>query len=650
MAVNINIPSEVTQHITDGVTITAPSENAVHDALSLKANTADLADVATSGDYNDLINQPSIPAAQVNSDWNATSGLEEILNKPSIPSIAGLVPDTRNLTINGTTYDLSADRTWTIAATASTLQHAVKAGEIMTKGQAVYVSSADGTNMIVTKASNTTEATSSKTMGLIIQNLANNGQGYVMTEGLLAGLNTAAATAGDPVWLGTAGNLIYGLINKPVAPAHLVFIGIVTRSNVSNGEIFIRVQNGFELQELHNVSITSVADNNLLQYDAATSLWKNESLATAGIQSTLESGTSIKTINGTSVLGAGDIIVGGGIAVGTTAVTSGTIGRVFFQATGDVVQQSANLFWDNTNGRLNLGAVGTNSARLDIKSPGALSTDIAFRVRNSADSADLFSVRGNGSQFIQSVPFIHAGTFTGGTSATQSLYIGYNSRGLGSSGARNVIIGTGIGTDTSGVSQTAIGHNISTGSFSTAIAIGDGATLTSNNSCVMGSESYPFTSMAIGTGGVVTSAANVQNMTFSVGGVAGGYTSNTNLSNKFFRLQSQGGSGTGNSAPIQFSVAPSGASGFTANTFVIPFEIRGDAAGLNNYQLATPRTPSASITDGYIQYSNDIVAGNAAPHFRTENGDIIKLYKQDSTGILTVSQLVTVLQNLGLLS
>jgi hypothetical protein len=61
MAVNINIPSEVTQTITDGVTTTAPSENAVFDALALKANSADLALVATSGDYNDLDNLPSIP-------------------------------------------------------------------------------------------------------------------------------------------------------------------------------------------------------------------------------------------------------------------------------------------------------------------------------------------------------------------------------------------------------------------------------------------------------------------------------------------------------------------------------------------------------------------------------------------------------------
>jgi hypothetical protein len=38
---------------------------------------------ATSG-VAEILNKPSIPAAQVNSDWNATSGVEEILNKPTI--------------------------------------------------------------------------------------------------------------------------------------------------------------------------------------------------------------------------------------------------------------------------------------------------------------------------------------------------------------------------------------------------------------------------------------------------------------------------------------------------------------------------------------------------------------------------------------
>jgi hypothetical protein len=45
-----------------------------------------LAIVATSGSYADLSNKPTIPAAQVNSDWNATTGVAQILNKPSITS------------------------------------------------------------------------------------------------------------------------------------------------------------------------------------------------------------------------------------------------------------------------------------------------------------------------------------------------------------------------------------------------------------------------------------------------------------------------------------------------------------------------------------------------------------------------------------
>jgi hypothetical protein len=176
-----------------------------------------------------------------------------------------------------------------------------------------------------------------------------------------------------------------------------VFIGIVTRANVSNGEIFVRVQNGFELDELHNVSITSVTDNDLLQYDSATSLWKNESLSNAGVQANLVSGTNIKTINGNSLLGSGDITISGGsLTVGTTPIASGTIGRILFEGTGNVLQQDSTLFWDNTNKRLGIGATPASTVRLDVRAQGALSTDIGFRVRNSADTANLFDVQGTG--------------------------------------------------------------------------------------------------------------------------------------------------------------------------------------------------------------------------------------------------------------
>jgi hypothetical protein len=176
----------------------------------------------------------------------------------------------------------SASWTSLAYASASTMKQLVKAGEALTRGQAVYASSSDGANLVVSKASNASEATSSKTLGLINQDLTSGSIGRLVTEGLLNGLNTSTATAGDPVWLGTGGNLIYGLSGKPVAPAHLVFIGIVTVAHATNGTIYVRPQNGFELDELHNVAISSASNKQVLQYDSSASLWKNATIS-AGV-------------------------------------------------------------------------------------------------------------------------------------------------------------------------------------------------------------------------------------------------------------------------------------------------------------------------------------------------------------------------------
>jgi len=78
-------------HNNDGSLKTIP-QSKVTDLtadLAVKADTASLATVATSGSYTDLTSKPTIPAAQVSSDWNATSGITQILNKPTIPTQAG---------------------------------------------------------------------------------------------------------------------------------------------------------------------------------------------------------------------------------------------------------------------------------------------------------------------------------------------------------------------------------------------------------------------------------------------------------------------------------------------------------------------------------------------------------------------------------
>jgi hypothetical protein len=116
----------------------------------------------------------------------------------------------------------------------------------------------------------------------------------------------------------------------------------------------------------------------------------------SGLQPTLFSGTNIKTINSTSLLGSGDIAISTGLTVGTTAIASGTVGRVLFQGTGNVVQEDSALFWDNTNKRLGVGATPATDVRLDVRAQGTLVTDIAFRVRNSADTANIVTIQGDG--------------------------------------------------------------------------------------------------------------------------------------------------------------------------------------------------------------------------------------------------------------
>lgn len=148
-------------------------------------------------------------------------------------------------------------------------------GALIPAGTPVYVSGATGDNALIAVASNTSDALSSKTIGLTKTAIATGGFGWVVTEGTITGINTNGSIAGDPVWLGVNGAKIYGNANKPAAPAHLVYLGSVLRVNQNNGSILVKVQNGFELEELHNVKITNPQNNDILKYNASLGLWVN---------------------------------------------------------------------------------------------------------------------------------------------------------------------------------------------------------------------------------------------------------------------------------------------------------------------------------------------------------------------------------------
>ena len=166
------------------------------------------------------------------------------------------------------------------AATASTLRTYVKnsSGGTITKGQAVYITGADGTNALIGLASASTEATSSKTLGIAANTMTNNAFGYVIENGQLSNINTSAATAGSSVWLGnTNGSIVFD--SPPADPANSVYLGVVTKANPSTGEILVKVQNGYELNELHDVNAGSPADGEALIWQASTSQWVNGSVS-----------------------------------------------------------------------------------------------------------------------------------------------------------------------------------------------------------------------------------------------------------------------------------------------------------------------------------------------------------------------------------
>lgn len=213
---------------------------------------------------------PNIPISQnvvFTTGDQTIGGLKDLTTRPTVNTVPVLLSGEVNTTISGVFFTAEVN---------------IKNdnGSTIFKGQPVYVSSAAGSNILVKLASNTGEATSSKTFGLVNQSsLDQNAQGTVVTEGLLQGFNTSAAgNEGDPIWLGPTGNLIFGLTNKPQAPNHLVYLGVVTRKHATQGEIFVHIQNGFEVRELHDARIINEQNRDVLIYNSGSGLWLNSQL------------------------------------------------------------------------------------------------------------------------------------------------------------------------------------------------------------------------------------------------------------------------------------------------------------------------------------------------------------------------------------
>lgn len=204
----------------------------------------------------------------------------------------------------------------------------------ITKGQAVYLFGASGNKASVKLAYNTSDATSAKTFGLAAEDIVTNQNGLVITQGVLDGINTGAYSPGDTLYLGaTAGSWT---ATKPYAPNHLVYIGIVEKANAGAGQIYVKTQNGYELDEIHDVQITTTpSDGQVLTYEASTSLWKPKTPASG-------SGT-VTSIATTSPI------------TGGTITTSGTIGIT--QANGSTDGYLSSSDWNTFNNKPSINKI-----------------------------------------------------------------------------------------------------------------------------------------------------------------------------------------------------------------------------------------------------------------------------------------------------
>jgi hypothetical protein len=156
-----------------------------------------------------------------------------------------------------------------------------RTGVTIPKRSVVYVSGAQGNRPTIALADADLEAGSTAVIGITAEAIPDLGEGFVIISGVLRDVDTSAFTEGAVLWLSqTAGGITQ---TRPTQPAHGVLVGYCIRSHASVGQIFVKIQNGYELEELHDVLITSVADNDLLSYDAASGLWKNRSFNAEGL-------------------------------------------------------------------------------------------------------------------------------------------------------------------------------------------------------------------------------------------------------------------------------------------------------------------------------------------------------------------------------
>lgn len=276
------------------------------DATSVEANTVSASSIyATAGTIVTLssttVNATTVNATTVSaSSVFASSGSIDALTVDSVQFDTSAAVDVTvgQVAWNDTdeTLDVGINSSVTLQVGQESLLRARNdtSGDIP-NGTVVYVSGALGNRPTIAPAcANNGAPCTGKVIGVTTQLIPINGDGFVTTEGLVRGLDTTedfasvSLSAGDVLYLSTTpGEWVK---TPPASPAREVRVGYVTRISPSVGTIFVSIDNGRTLEELHDVNIVSVFDGDVLIYDASASIW----------QHVAQSGIDAGTLNGQS--------------------------------------------------------------------------------------------------------------------------------------------------------------------------------------------------------------------------------------------------------------------------------------------------------------------------------------------------------------
>jgi hypothetical protein len=180
---------------------------------------------------------------------------------------------TLDMPLNGVTVQLGQE---TVARILN------NTGSTLLNGKVVRVTGASGQRLTAALADNSSDITSATILGIMTQDVLNNQQGFATLAGLVRDLDTSSFAEGDVLYLGSSGAVTNV---KPLTPLHLVTVGYCVRSHATQGSIFSHPQNGYELDELHDVLITSAQNNDVLSWNSAGSYWENVALPSAPVTS-----------------------------------------------------------------------------------------------------------------------------------------------------------------------------------------------------------------------------------------------------------------------------------------------------------------------------------------------------------------------------